>query len=83
MSHPKNPGYIPGQNWCICDVCGFDFRAGQMRRRWDNLLVCPEDWEPRHPQDFVRGVRDDTRPAVVNPPGPDVFITTPVLPSDL
>ena len=26
---------------------------------WDNLIVCPDDWEMRHPQDFVRGKADD------------------------
>ncbi len=25
------------------------------------MIVCPDDWEPRHPQDFVRGRRDDIR----------------------
>lgn len=40
-----------------------------MRMRWDNLFVCKEDWEIRHPQDFVRGVPDDMRasPAIPRP----------------
>ena len=30
-----------------------------MRVRWDGLMVCAKDFEERHPQDFVRGVRDN------------------------
>lgn len=28
-------------------------------RTWDGLYVCREDWETRHPQDFVRGRLDN------------------------
>jgi hypothetical protein len=52
------PGYIPGDHWRICDVCGFRYRASQTFKRWDGLITCSEDWEPRHPQDFVRGRKD-------------------------
>jgi hypothetical protein len=27
-------------------------------RTWDGLFVCRDDWETRHPQDFVRGRKD-------------------------
>lgn len=65
-------------NWgdwnAICDVCGFKFKASQMKKRWDGLMVCHEDYEPRHPQDLIR-VRGD-RPDVpwTRPEGNDVFI---------
>jgi hypothetical protein len=52
------PGYVPGDHWRICDVCGFQYRASQTFKRWDGLITCSEDWEPRHPQDFVRGRKD-------------------------
>ena len=58
----RNPGYIPGSYWNCCDVCGFDYRIEDMKLTWEGLLVCHADWEPRHPQDFVRAVRDDTAP---------------------
>lgn len=58
-------GWIPGDHWVICDVCGFKHRASQTRMRWDNLRVCNKDWEPRHPQEFVRGKPD--RISVANP----------------
>ena len=42
----------------LCDVCKFKFKASQLRLRWDGLMVCKEDWEPRHPADFFRGRND-------------------------
>lgn len=67
-------GYIPGDFWRICDECGFKVRQSETRKRWDGLIVCEKDWEPRHPQDFVRGRND--RQAVPNPrpEPPDVFL---------
>ncbi|WP_441235660.1 hypothetical protein [Bradyrhizobium sp. 930_D9_N1_4] len=50
--------YRPGDFWRICEVCGFKYRASQTNRRWDGLIVCHDDWETRHPQDFVRGRKD-------------------------
>lgn len=49
------PSYVPGDYYRICDVCGFQCRASATFKRWDGLITCSEDWEPRHPQDFVRG----------------------------
>ena len=65
------PGYVPGDHWRDCQVCGFRYRASQTFKRWDGLITCSFDWEPRHPQDFVRGRRDrqnvpDPRPEPVD-----------------
>lgn len=54
-------GYRPGDYYVICDECGLQYRASQTRKRWDGLRVCNKDWEPRHPQDFVRGRTDRYR----------------------
>lgn len=66
--------YRPGDYYVICDVCGFKMRASETSKRWDGLKVCKKDWEPRHPQDFVRGKKD--RQAVPNarPEQSDVFL---------
>ena len=56
--HTANPGYRPMNHWVSCDSCGFDIRASDIRETWDNRLVCPADWEPRHPQEFVRAKKD-------------------------
>lgn len=51
--------YFLGGSWnARCDICDFKFKAHELRKRWDGLMVCAKDWEPRQPQDFVRGVRD-------------------------
>lgn len=50
---------IPGDWNVICDVCGFKWKASQTLERWDGLRVCPYDWEPRHPHDFLRTKEDD------------------------
>lgn len=64
-------GYIPGDFWRLCDVCGFKVRSSQTYKRWDNQMVCRADFEERHPQDFVRGRKDhqnvpDPRPESVD-----------------
>lgn len=66
--------YVPGDFWRICDVCGFKKRASQTRKRWDNLIVCDADWEPRHPQDFVRGRKDRQTVPDPRPEGADTFL---------
>ena len=43
----------------ICDVCGFKFKASELKQRWDGPMVCPEDWETRNILDFYRQ-RNDT-----------------------
>ena len=42
----------------ICDSCGRKFKASKLKQRWDGLMVDSLCWEPRQPQDFVRGVPD-------------------------
>jgi hypothetical protein len=58
----------------ICDRCGFQYKSDQLRKEWTGLMVCPKDWEPRHPQDFVKGVRDDQRVPWVRPEPEPIFL---------
>ncbi len=60
--------YVPGDFWRICDRCGKKIRQSETRKTWDGLWVCENDWEPRHPQDFVRGKKDKQ---AVNEPRPE------------
>lgn len=46
--------FILGDSNAICDCCGFQYKLSQLRKRWDGAMVCSKDWEPRHPQDFVK-----------------------------
>lgn len=53
-----NTHYTPGDWNAICDVCGFKYKASELRLRWDGAMVCRKDWEVRPPQDFVRGIKE-------------------------
>ena len=66
--------YKHGDYNAICDVCGFKYMASQLRKRWDNLMVCEGDFEPRQPQDFVRGVADNMSVPWSRPENADIFI---------
>ena len=65
--HTRNPGFIAGDYWLVCERCGFDYRFSQMKKEWTGVWVCSKCWEPRHPQDFVRAVRDEQRVPVARP----------------
>jgi hypothetical protein len=52
--------FKPGDWNAICDVCGFKFKASQMKQRWDGVMVCHEDWEMRHPMDFLHVQQENT-----------------------
>ena len=42
--------------------------------RWDGLMVCSKDWEPRQPQDFVHGIADKQVPPFIRAEQSDYFI---------
>lgn len=69
------PSYRKGDWLGICDRCGFKYKASQLARTWDNLYVCRECWEPRHVQDFLRGIPDDQSVPWTRPEGPDTSAT--------
>lgn len=66
--------FIKGDYNAICDVCAQKYKASQMRKRWDGLMVCPHDYENRHPQDFLRAVPDRQAVPWSRPQTPDVFV---------
>lgn len=45
-----------------CWECGRKFKASTLKRHWQGYWVCMDHWEPRQPQDFVRGMADDQIP---------------------
>ena len=64
--------YVKGQWDVICDRCGHRYKNVQLRREWTGLMVCTghdtaDCWEPRHPQDMVRGVADRQAPPWTRP----------------
>jgi len=39
----------------LCDRCQRVYYASQLREEWTGWMVCDRCWEPRHPQEFLRG----------------------------
>jgi len=68
--------YLDSGNWnALCDSCGRKFKASQLLRRWDGLMVCKADYEVRHPQDFLRVQKEKIAVPWVRPyPQYDTFI---------
>lgn len=60
--HNSNPGYQRNNHWCVCEICGFDYRTDDMKTTWDGKNVCAKDWESRHPQEIIRTKADTTAP---------------------
>ena len=66
--------YWAGGDWnAVCFECGHKFKASELKRHWQGYWVCLAHWEPRHPQDFVKGVTDNQTPPWVQPEPADVF----------
>jgi len=52
--------YYKSGDWNItCDVCSKKIKASKALKRWDGFIVCVDDFEMRHPQDFVRAKQDN------------------------
>ena len=66
--------YKAGEWWVICDICGKKIKAGEAKHRWDGFVVCPSDFEQRHPQDFVRARQDKISVPFTRPRPVDVFV---------
>lgn len=65
--------YKPG-SWNVhCDVCSFKFKAEDIRKRWDGLMVCDKDWEPDHPQKYLRVAEDRQTVPFVRKQNDDTF----------
>ena len=74
--------YKHGSWNALCDVCGFKFKADQLKERWDGRRVCLEDLEFRHPSDLLRVPQDNPSVPWSRPEVPDVFIAADLLAED-
>ena len=68
--------YKPGRWNALCDVCGFRFKSDELKKRWDGLMVCSADWEPDHPQKFLRVHEDSSSVPWVRDEPADQFVQT-------
>lgn len=53
-----NDLYRHGSHWVISDRSGRRVRAEEAKVEWNGAVVHPDEYEPRHPQDFKRAVVD-------------------------
>lgn len=70
------PSYKKGDWLVICDRDGFKYKASEMRKEWNGLIVHKNNFETRHPQEFVRGRKDDQSVPWTRSEGADVEIDT-------
>lgn len=72
--------YKHGDANAICDRCGFKYKLSMLKKEWTGSKTCNGPgtnncWEPRHPQDFVRGRADKQTVHDPRPEGTDTFLT--------
>jgi len=51
--------FAPGDYNAACSMCGRKRKASELVRNWQGLYRCPEHNEPRQPQDYARGVKEN------------------------
>lgn len=66
--------FRPGSFYRTDDRTGFPRRAEETRQQWNGIIVGENVWEPRQPQDLVRGVKDQQSVPQARPKPPAVFI---------
>jgi len=69
----KKNHYIPHEWNVVCDICSKKIKAQDAKQRWDGLIVCPSDFEHRHPQDYVRARTDKITVPFTRPIPPLTF----------
>lgn len=62
MPKSRSPGFKSGSYWMISDLSGFAHRKEEMKKTWDGFWVHKSEWNPRQPQDFVRGRAENITP---------------------
>lgn len=66
--------YKPGSFYRVDDRTGFPERAEHTKKQWNNVYTREKSFEPRQPQDFVRGRKDDQTVPDARPLAPAVFL---------
>jgi hypothetical protein len=66
--------YEKGGAWGMCPRCGFDKRLRTFRQEWNGLRVCPECYDPKHPQLSVRGKADDQSLPFASPEPAETYL---------
>lgn len=64
----------PGDYLVQCDKTGFTRWASECQKEWNGNLVWERVFEPRQPQDYLRGIPDDPSVPDPRPEGVTTFI---------
>jgi hypothetical protein len=65
--------FAPGDHNALCSMCGRKRKASELVKNWQGAYRCPEHNEPRHPQDFAKGIQEHPGVAWSQAPN-DVFV---------
>jgi hypothetical protein len=63
-----------GRHKFICDVDGKEYYSEEKMIRWDGAVVARRNWHSRHPQEFIRAVKEDVSVPNPRPDQPDTFV---------
>lgn len=63
-----------GSFYRVDDRTGFPQRAERTRKEWNGLIVDQARWEPRQPQDLVKGVPDLQSVPDARPLGANIYV---------
>jgi hypothetical protein len=66
--------YKKGTYNAICEVCGFQFKADEMRMRYDGWFVCDADYEDKHPLEYSRMQTDNQTVPIHSPEPEPIFV---------
>lgn len=70
--------YFSSGEWNLtCDVCSKKIKSSEAKQRWDGLIVCPNDFEHRHQQDFIKARVDKITVPFTRPIPP--IVTTGII----
>lgn len=75
----KGWNYKSGDWLVICDVCSKKIKASESKQRWDGFIVCADDFEHRHPMDFLRARADRISVPYTRPQGVEAFVSVPYI----
>ena len=73
---------ILGEHNVTSDISGRVFKASEMRKTWNNLVVHYSEYDPKHPQLELRARKEQISVRDARPEGPQYFPDMPN-PSDL
>ncbi len=63
----------------ICDRCSIQVKSDKIKQEWNGLLVCPDCYEMRHPQDLIKHRTEKISVPFTRIEPPDDFTTVDYL----